>query len=361
MTTYEEQIGKGFELLSSGEYEKSLEYFLKAIEMDSSRADAFSLASEAYVEMGELEKAKTHSETAYSLDKNKPELALQYASILMALGDMKKSMTLVNEVLKQKDMVEAHYVKSNIYDNMGESKKALIEAEIAYKNGNNPEYGINFCRILENDGKIEESVKILKDIIKADPQNLEVAYMLFRDSIALDKIADALKYIMECISIDDEQPAFYLDLGSLLDELDDEKLAEKYYNKAVEISQDDPEPLMDIAEFYLDRGNYERALEKIEAALALDEDAKDAYIIKGKILESMDNFEKATESFRKAQEIEEDEEAALHEAICLYKLDKMDLAEQIFNNLLEKEFQDEIVRSYLDRIWWRRNKKKYKL
>ena len=361
MTTYEEQIGKGFELLSEGEFEKSLEYFLKAIEMDSSRADAFSLASEAYVELGELEKAKKHSETAYSLDKNKPELALQYASILMALGDMKKSMALVNDVLKQTDMVEAHYVKSNIYDYMGETKKALIEAETAYKNGKNPEYGVNFSRILENDGKIEESVRILKEIAQADPQNLEVLYMLFRDSLALNRISDALKYIMECIAIDDSQPAFYSDLGSLLDEMDDEKLAEKYYEKAVEISQDDSDPLMDIAEFYLDRGHYEKALDRIDAAIAMNEDEKDAHIIKGKVLESMDQYDKAAESFRKAQEIEDDEEAALHEAICMYKLGKYDLAEPILDNLHEKDFQEEIVESYLDRIWWQKNRKKYKL
>lgn len=361
MTSYEDEIGKGFELLAGGEYEKSLEYFLRAIELDSSRSDAYSLASEAYVEIGELEKARKHSERAYSIDKEKPEFALQYASILMALGDMKNSLTIVNDVLKNHDMVEAHYIKSNIYQNMGEPKKALIEAETAYKMDKNPEYALNFCRILEEEGKIEESIKILKELARADPENLEALYMLFRDSLALNKAPDAFNYIMQCIDVDKEQPAFYSDLASLLDELDDEKLAEKYYEKAVEISGDDAEPLMDLAEFYLDREKYDLAIERIESAIALDDDEKEAYIIKGKVLESMDDFEKAAESFRKAQEIEEDEEAALHEAICLYKLGKHDLSEQIFSNLQEKEFQDEIVNSYLDRIWWRKNRKKFKI
>ncbi len=361
MTNYDEEIRKGFELLSNGEYEKSLEYFLKAIEIDPARPDAYSLASEALVEMGDVEKAKKHAEKAYSLDRERPEFALQYASLIMALGDMKQSLNMVNDVLKNHDMVEAHYIKSNIYENMGDEKKALIEAEAAYKMDKNPEYALNFCRIMEEAGKIDESMKILKEMVRADPQNLEALYMLFRDSLAMNRIGDALNYIMECIAIDDQQPAFFSDLASLLDEMDDEKLAEKYYEKAVEISPEDVEPMLDLAEFYLDREYYDRAMEVIDGAIALDEDNKEAYIIKGKILESLDEFEKAANSFRTAQEIEEDEEASLHEGICLYKLNKIDEAQIIFDKLHEKEFQEEIVNNYLDRIWWRKNKKKFKL
>ncbi len=279
MTDYDEEIRKGFELLSNGEYEESLEYFLKAMEIDAARPDAYSLASEALVEMGDIEKAKKHAEKAYNLDRERPEFALQYASIIMALGDMKQSLNMVNDVLKNHDMVEAHYIKSNIYENMGDEKKALIEAEAAYKMDKNPEYALNFCRIMEEAGKIEESMKILKEMVKADPQNLEAFYMLFRDSLAMNRIGDALNYIMECIAIDDQQPAFFSDLASLLDEMDDEKLAEKYYEKAVEISGDDVEPMLDLAEFYLDREYYDRAMEIIDLvkeSIKSDEDIAQA-------------------------------------------------------------------------------------
>ena len=115
MVDYNIEIAEGFELLTQGEYEKSLEKFIKAIEVNSESPEAYSLASEAFAQIGDIEKALTHAELAYKKDSEKPEYTLQYASMLYASGENEEGLRLANEAQRHGDMAEVHLLKSNIY------------------------------------------------------------------------------------------------------------------------------------------------------------------------------------------------------------------------------------------------------
>jgi tetratricopeptide (TPR) repeat protein len=359
LSEYNKEIAEGFELLTQGEFDKSLEKFIKAIEIEPEKPDAYSLASEAFVQIGDMENAKSHAEIAYKKDSEKPEYMLQYASLLYAAGDNEESLKLAGDALRKRDMAEIHLLKSNIYNEMEEDSKAVKEAKLAYEMEKTSIYGINYATILKDAGKIKESSDILKKFLVDEPENVEVPYLLFQNELSEGNVKDAMDYIVQCISMDDEAPQLFSELATLLDELGDRKLAEKYYTKALAISEGEPDYAIDLAEFLEEVEKYDEALEILEKSH--DDEDPEYYFLKGRILMEKKDLNKAILNFDIAIEMGDDPEAKLNKGMSLMEMHRNSEAESILREVRQEDFQVEVVDTLLNKIWWDSNTKKYNL
>ncbi len=359
MSDYNKEIAEGFELLTQGEFEKSLEKFITAIEIDSTRPDAFSLASEAFAQIGDIENAKSHAELAYKIDSEKPEYVLQYASMLYATGNSEESMRLANEAQKKGEMPEIHLLKSNIYMDMEEDQKALKEAKMAFEMDKNPIYRTNYAIVLKESGKIKESTEILKKMVQENPDDLDAIYLLFQNELAEDHLSEAMNYITKCISLNDSEPLFYSELASMMEDFEDNELAEKYYKKAFDVSDNDPEMAMQLAEFYNSLDKVQEGIDVLEVSHS-DEDPE-YHLMMGKLLMGKKEYNKAISHLDIAIEMADDPEAKIVKGSCLMEINRLNEAQSILKEALKQDFQTEYVESLLNQVWWKENSKKFKL
>lgn len=359
LSDYNKELAEGFELLTQGEFEKSLEKFITAIDLDSTRPDAYSLASEAFAQIGDIDNAKTHAELAYKMDSEKPEYMLQFASMLYATGDSEKGLQLANDTQKKGDMPEVHLLKSNIYMDMEEDAKALKEAKIAYEMGKTPIYRTNYAIVLKETGKIKESTELLKKNAEENPEDLDVLYLLFQNELAEEHYSEALKYIEKCVALNDAEPLFYSEIASMMEDFEDDELAEKYYKKAFEVSGNEPELAIDLCEFYYSSGKTDQAIEVL--GKCHNEDDPEYHLMMGKLLLEKKEFNKAMGFLDVAIEMADDPEAKMVKGQCLYETNRLGEAESILKEALKQDFNAEYVNSLLNKIWWKGNKKKFKL
>ncbi len=359
MVDYNIEIAEGFELLTQGEYEKSLEKFIKAIEVNSESPEAYSLASEAFAQIGDIEKALTHAELAYKKDSEKPEYTLQYASMLYASGENEEGLRLANEAQRHGDMAEVHLLKSNIYMDMEEDSKALKEAKIAYEMDKNPIYSTNYALILKESGKIQESTDLLTKNLNEDPDNVDIAYLLYQNELAEDHLGEALEYITKCLRLEPEEPLFYSEIAAVMDELEDGELAEKYYSKAFEVSDSDPDYAMELAEFYFESDMLDDAFNTLEKSH--DDEDPEYYILMGKIMMAKKEYNKSMGYLDMAIEMADDPEAKITKAMCLYEINRLDESESLLKEALKQDFQSDYIDSLLRKVSWKSNRKKFKL
>ena len=357
MTLYEDEIAAAYTLMNQGDMDKALEHVLNAIGHESKKAEAHALASHIYGMLDEPEKALEHSTQAYELSPGDNSIALGHAIFLMEIGDFKEAIQVTDGVLERNNISEAHHIRSNIFLNMGDEKKALEEAHTAYKSGDELEHKLNYALILSETGKIEDSIKILKEMLKIDEKNFDALYLIYRNYLALGDVKNSIKYVKECMEIGDD-PEVMSEFATLMEELDDSDLAEKYHLKAAEASGNEEDIMLDMAEFYLSQNRPDHSLAIAEGILK-EEQTLEAMLLRGKSLQKMGKLEEAEKVFEETVQNNDDDEAKLDFAMCLYENKKYDMAEKLFEELVNKEFQKDLSETYLDRIWWRKNRKKF--
>ncbi len=360
MSTHKDELAAAYTLMNQGDMDEALEHALKAITLDGGNAEGYAIASQIYGLMDDHEKALKHSRKAYELKPEDTNLALSHALFLMESGEFNEALEITDKVVKKGASPEVLQVRSSIFLNMGDEKNAITEAHNAYKTGQGIEYKLNYAMVLSEFGKIEDSTKILKEALKEDNGSFEAKYLLYRNYLAMGDVKNSIKYIKDCLESSPEDPDVMSELATLMEELDDPELAEKYHKKAAGIAGEDEDILLDMADFYLTQDKPDQAL-IIAESLLKEEGSVDAMLLKGRALMALGKLADAVTFLQEAVEVTDDDEAKMNLGLCLYQDGKMDQAEKIFLDLSGREFQKEMSDSYLDRIWWKKNRKSFKL
>lgn len=133
-------LDKSIEMLNAGEWLSSLDESKKALETDSTNADALASRARAHVKGNELEAAKDEIIKAIELNPKNVEYKVILGNVYFAAGEYDNAMDYYKEALtKDANNAEAYYQRGMIYfDRDKDYDKAIAEFDNAV--AKNPDY-----------------------------------------------------------------------------------------------------------------------------------------------------------------------------------------------------------------------------
>lgn len=281
----------------------------------------------------------------YSLDKNYSSKAIK---LLEEIGNENLGKVMINSI------------KSDIYRNSGDDKKAEEFIENAISNSKNSYTGYyikaeNYYR----EGKYEKAFEACKSAI-IEKNNFCEAYGELMPKIlsSLSNNGDAEPYyrtalyyepcnyniminasdyyITNSIDKNEETSDFYLNLASLMKKNDDSL----YYN---------------IALLQIENGDKYKAQELLEKCISINGDNDDYHRLLGNIYYDQQSYEEAIKEYRKAYSLDENNIETLNNAACYYIMIEKDIPRGFINiesaykgitDETEAEVKDIITKNY---------------
>ena len=161
----------GLAYLGMGEYEKSSEYFDKAIELRPWNPDYFLNRGRSYQKNGDLEKAKSDYTIALKLNPNHPLTNQYLAEIAMVLGDAASADLYFSHAISGEPEFASSF-KQRGYRRLKDSRweEALADFEKALETEQNDvETMIYKAYVLEKMGLVEKSLAEYEKVITLDP------------------------------------------------------------------------------------------------------------------------------------------------------------------------------------------------
>ena len=232
-------IREGNACFNNKEYEKALEAYAKALELDPEYVYAYNGRGNTYKALGEYEKAVSDYDRALELD---PEHVYAYngrGNAYKALGEYEKAVSDYDRALElDPEHVNAYNGRGNAYQALGEYEKAVSDYDKAI--GLDPEYVIGYYNrgnAYQAVGKYEEALADYSKALELDPK-YEYAYN--NRGNTYDSMGDYEKAIADytqAIQINPGEALYYQNRAKTYRKLGDAEKAEADEQKAKEIKE----------------------------------------------------------------------------------------------------------------------------
>ncbi len=315
---YMEYINKANQYFESGDYEKAVEFYLKALNIKNENANDWYNLALSYYNLGDYNSALNALKNAISLSKNHNFFYLK-GLIHYKMGELNKA---YDCLLKASDKIK----KSEIYEMLGDiclkNKKyetALNYYLKAYKlNENNINALINAAKLYLLLGDVENAYTLFKQLLN---KNVDGEYA---------EIAKSLEKIIKNI---DNNTVDYLSLGIRYLENKDYISSLKYFNKILEIDENNDvayyykSVVLEIFEEHLKGlSSIEKGIYEFERCLY--------YAKKGDLLNKLDKND-AVDAYKKSIEIYQNPYAYFGLGVYHYKHKNYEEASELFDKILE--------------------------
>jgi len=256
------------------------------------------------------------------------------ALFLSALEGEKIDKTIAEDpAVKTQSNTLAHYVMGSIYDNFGETSRAISEYEKAVSFDENvseihARLGADLLikgdvdnaisslnRALEIDpenvtpygllavvntaqGNYEKAQELYEEALKHDPENLKVLTFLADLFIIQRKLDKAAEVYEKILSIRRNDAFLYFNLGLIYSKLQDLDKAKENLQKAIEQDKSFLEAQMVLGFIFEIEGDFEEAIKQYEKIAEVDPLNREAYIRLGQLYYKLGETEKAIEQNR---------------------------------------------------------------
>jgi tetratricopeptide (TPR) repeat protein len=293
--TYECALLLGKSLVKSGDTERAMEYFSKAIEINPLGHEAYFESGKIQLELGELESARTSFELALKIEQN-----TEYSKHLGIVYYRQENYASAIEIFDKISDDESLFYAADCAAKLGMDDKAL-----AYLN----RITLTGAHAWLLKGGCEEKLGKFEDALFSYAKGIEVA-------------PDALE--------------LWLAKGNLLFKLERYSAAKACFEHILSSGKEDADTLKKIAEVYLKLGENEKCIATIEKLEALGERA-DRHMLSllGEAYFNLKDYEKALEALNRALEIASDSDLLLRVAKIYVLMEKYGDAIPIFEKYIE--------------------------
>lgn len=243
----------------------------------------------------------------------------------------------------QLSIIIDYYIETYDYEQF---QNAVIFAESLYPNAN--PIRLRRSHLLCSREKFKESLVILQDLERQEPDNTDVMYALGAVYSALNNPRKSIRYFQKAATDGRELNAVYGNIGDEYARLGEDREAIGYYKRALKANPKDERVIYNLFEtfesaemnlqgitffdafvgdnpfsvpawyclgmLYKEENLYERAVDAFEYVIAIDPTFKDAYLQKTDILNEMGDTKGAVQSLHEAMPYVDDQ-AALNGAI----------------------------------------------
>ncbi len=254
-------INAGGLLLEMGEYDKSLKYYLQALELFPDDAQIYYNLAVCYLKQKDIKTAQEYLKKALKVNKENPELYIFLARLYSLTGEKKKSIELLEQLInKQPYYLKGYLELGKIYLKIGHYDEAIAYFDVA------------------------------EDLIKKEESKWKV-YLL--KGIALSKkgkLKEGLKFLLKSSLLSPYNEIINYNIGLIYYKLGNYKKGIKYFKRAIIAGTDKHIKALacvGLGNIYYKIGNKELALKNYKKALKFDSGITEAYynikFLKGEI------------------------------------------------------------------------------
>jgi tetratricopeptide (TPR) repeat protein len=252
---------------------------------------------------GSLQEAESICRKALPVTRQDPNIMCLLGEISLRLKRPQEAKTWYGSVLKL-------YKKNpRAQEGMGlalladgqpeEAIEFLKKASAAVPNRSATRFALG--RALAEAGHGAESDQTMAEAIKLNPQK---AAMVRAEEAQQDgRIEDAEKILREILAKDPDNAKALRMLGNIALEMNRHKAARRLLSRAVELQPSFAPGWNDLANLHMKTDHYEEALEAVARAIELDPKLAFAYVTRGNILTRAQRHEESLEAYRDALEI----------------------------------------------------------
>jgi Flp pilus assembly protein TadD len=165
------------------------------------------------------------------------------------------------------------------------------------------------AKALNNQGRSEEAVACLREVVRAHPENARAQNDLAMLLARRGQVAEAVALLREALRLEPDRPEGMRNLAWILATCPDRRM--RNGPKAVELARraceltdrQDPVYLRTLAEAYVETGELAQAEQELQAALGLKPQDADTHWQLGQVLEMLDRPLEAAQHFQAAQRL----------------------------------------------------------
>ena len=312
-------ILKAFEYKEQKDYKKAVDYFYKALTMDSNSSEIMCELSFLYEKLKKPDRAVEYLEQALNKKPDDERIKFKLAEMLKNTGNYKKAQLLYKELFslyqteteyfaqyvyvlllqEQFDLIISEYErykgdkeknsKLNYY--MGvtyENINLVDEAEKFYKaalNADNSNFdaGYKYASLLFDKKQYDESEKILLSLINKK-DDAYIFYLLGEINFINNKIDDSIKYLSSACRIDSKNPSYFYELATAYSLKGFLKEAEYNYLEAIKLDPNNLSYNYSLAYLYYMNKEASKSLRVLDYILAINPQQPNAMTLKSQIL-----------------------------------------------------------------------------
>jgi len=302
-------LRKGDSFERKEEYDKAIECYDKALEIDPANANAWGAKGWALYELGKSDEAIKCYDKAIEI---KPKAARFWNNKGVVFDDLEKfdeALRCYETAIDVRPNYEAAWCnKGNLLDGQGKHDEAIRCCDRAIQITPKNDYAwnqkgwslLNLNKCIDALGCFEKAIEINPKFANSWTGKGLALYNLGRYNEAIDCFDTSIK-------ISPEVPYAWAGKGWSLSKLGSKGEALKCYDKAIDLDSEYARPWADKGEVLFDTGRFNESLECCDKSIEIYPEDDLAWDIKGKALQALGRHAEAEEAFAKARELEKDE------------------------------------------------------
>jgi len=323
---------KGIEFYNQGNYDKALEYFIRALNLAPGNNVCHSNIGNCYFQKQEYDKAISYFRRAVELNQSDMISFHQLGNCYLQKKDFHNALKVFNDILKIEPSAQTfNYIGSchfslGSYDKAVEFFRKAVELDPGMKAYNdnlqvtmkeskafgklspdkvNKVIELNKLGLShQNKREYEESISYFKKALKISPQNANLMFNIGTSYYRLKKFDQAVKYYQLAIKTDPGEASFHAALGNAWLETGNQDKAVLSYSKALEINPDVPIANKSLGYIYFSGKEYEKAKVCYENAVRIDPQDHNSFNNLAYCYWKLEEFKDALRYFKTACDLE---------------------------------------------------------
>lgn len=292
----------GIAVLQSGEAERGVAYFRRAIAIDGAFAPAHSNLGNALQELGHFEEALAAYDRAIALEPDQDDLECQRGGLLAALLRPEDAIRAFDRAIAlNSGNAEAHLNRGVTLRRLGKPDMALACFEQAVTiNPHLAEAHNSRGNALTDLNRYQEALASFDQALLLNPDYADVHNNKGAALKRLNRFKEALACYDSALALAPSSEEAHNNRGNVLVELDRLEEAIKGFDAAIALSPNLARTHNNRAIALIQFGRLEDAIESLETALGLNPDFADAYNNQGLALARLNRLDESLTSFNKA-------------------------------------------------------------
>jgi tetratricopeptide (TPR) repeat protein len=268
----DEFVSRGDDFYQDGNFDRAIDFYIRALEMDTKNPDALEGLGQAYVSLCNWERAVRIFEQLIKVESDQPS---------------------------------AHYLLGHALGALGQYDRAISELHIAKNLGyTNSDLYSATGYALHMKGDIERAIESYRLALEMDPDDTITMFNYGKALVAQRSYLAARLVLEDAVKSDPEDAQSWIALGEVYEDLDELDLAFHAYERALILDPGSPDARCLAAHVCLMSGRLDEAEWEYKMAASENPEDSEAWAGLGEVLIAQERYHEALSVCRKALEID---------------------------------------------------------
>jgi len=320
------------------EYQRAIEDYSRAIELDPTSVSAYNSRGDAYADLEEYQRAIEDYNRAIELNPTSDYAYNNRGLAYAELEEYQRAIEDFNRAIELDPTSDYAYNSRGLaYRNLKEYQRAIEDYNRAIELNPTSDYAYNNRGLAyRNLEKYQRAIEDYNRAIELDPTS-DYAYNSRGDAYAeLEEYQRAIEDYNRAIELDPTSDSAYNNRGLAYAELEEYQRAIEDYSRAIELDPTYVYAYNSRGDAYAELEEYQRAIEDFNRAIELDPTSDSAYNSRGLAYADLEEYQRAIEDYNRAIELDPTSDSAYNSRGDAYaELEEYQRAIEDFNRAIE--------------------------